>query len=161
MATPSVSDTFLAALSGMSNGAQGPSIQAAPVAMPQGFSYVVENEGFVQRNWPKLLILGLLVLAIMVGISIFRMNKKTSTIPSANDDFDDRLFVPASGPPHSSVKKVRFQEPVEDNEYGDYTGDAYSFGEDYASDDPYSHPRAASTVQLTPEEAADPLFEPL
>lgn len=109
---------------------QFPPPQPPAAVTPDRRPFIIQGtlppqESFFARNWPKLLILGVLVLAIVVGIVMYRMSKTKKTDQRLDDmeNMDDRLFVqqqqqqqqqPTAStrqlPGRRSRKKVRFQE---------------------------------------------------
>lgn len=155
-----------------------------PVALPSQQAprpFLIQTQaqaGFFSQNWPKLLILGLLVLAVIVGIVMYRMNKTKKTEPTDPDSMDERLFVQNQQQqqqypqqPGRVQKRVRFQMD-EDNGYDDRGYDngqqpdfqAYA---DYETSDmaavaaPTDDYQPMRNIQLTPEQQSDPFFEPL
>ena len=114
-----------------------------------------QPQSFFAKNWMKLLIVGLIIVAILVGIAMYRMNKtkQTQAVTSPTDQAEtDRLFV--QQPQQRPVKRVRFEDEQQPEQ------ETYYHAEDYQD---YQEPnmQPASSIQLTPEEAADPMFEPL
>lgn len=129
--------------------------QPPRLVVPQAAAVAPQQQSFFAKNWMKLLIVGLIVVAILVGIAMYRMNKTKQATPASPADQaeTDRLFVQQQQQPRP-VKRVRFEDEQQPEQDSYYHAEDY---QDYHAEDL----QPASSIQLTPEEAADPMFEPL